>query len=189
MKSFTFAAELDPATVYAGTAAMLRVTFTNTSSAETMLVLEAAAPRDRLARPDWSRIAGPLEPRAMAPDVPRILFPVTTFDALGRNVDATPTLPVSPAPAPIPPKLLGIRVRPGGKLTHTAQWWALRIPAPAPIVTDDAGHHRYVPKTAPTGMWAGDYYVVVELPLHGLAPVERLVTTRVHVERPPPKEN
>jgi hypothetical protein len=187
MKSFTIAAELDPATVYAGTSATLRVTFTNASTAETMLVLEAAPPRDRLARPDWSRIAGPPEPRVAAPDQPRILFPVTTFDAQGRNVDATPTLPALPASTPMPAKLLGIRVRPGGKLTHAAQWWALRIPAPAPIFTDDAGH-RYVPKTAPTGMWAGDYMVVVELPLHGLAPAERLVTARVHVERPPPKE-
>ncbi|HEY8072653.1 MAG TPA: hypothetical protein VIF62_01045 [Labilithrix sp.] len=185
MKVITIDALLDPDTVFGGTSAILRLTFTNNSSAETMLVLDAMPARDRLPRLDWSRIAGPAEPKVAQSDVPRLLFPLTTLDSSGRNVDATPTLP--PQPSSTPPKLLGIRLRPGAKLVHTTQWWAMRIPAPAPIFTDDAGH-RFVPKTQPNPLWAGDYTVSVDVPIHGLTPPERLVTAKVHVERAPPKK-
>ncbi len=185
MKAIAITAEIDPDTLFGGTSGILRLTFTNGSSAETMLVLDAMPPRDRLPRPDWSRIAGPPEPKVALPDIPRLLFPLTTLDSSARNVDATPMLP--PQPSSTPPKLVGIRLRPGAKLVHTAQWWAMRIPAPAPIVTDDAGH-RFVPKTQPTPLWAGDYTVSVDVPIHGLTPPERIVTAHVHVERPPPKE-
>ena len=79
-----------------------------------------------------------------------------------------------------------MRLRPGGKLTHTFTWWALRIPAPAPITRDDAGH-RFVPKTAPVPLAMGEYGVAVELPLHGIGAPESVATTRVQVTRVDPR--
>jgi hypothetical protein len=184
MRSIAISAEVDPPTVMTGTSAIMRIAITNTAQSETMLVLDAV-PRTG-AKTDWSRIAGPPEPKVAPPDVPRIFFTMATLDGQGHNVDAIPTIPGGATPVPPAPKLIGIRMRPGGKVTYTAQWWALRIPAPYPPVKDDAGH-IYVPKTAPIPLFAGDYTVSIDVPLHGLTPPERVVTTRAHVERANPK--
>jgi hypothetical protein len=120
-------------------------------------------------------------------DRPRLFFPVTTTDARDYNVDAPPTLPASAATS-APPKAIGVRLRPGAKVTYTTSWWAFRIPAPPPIVVDDAGH-RYVTKTLPAPLWPGDYTVKIELPLHDVPAPERTVSGRVRVEpSPSPKK-
>ena len=107
---------------------------------------------------------------------------MTTTDSYERDVDAVPT--VAGTNAPSPSAVLAVHLRPGGKLTHVMSWWALRIPAPAPVVKDDAGH-RYVPKTTAILLFPGEYTITVELPLYGLGREERKVTTRMRVTRVP----
>jgi hypothetical protein len=119
-----------------------------------------------------------------ASDAPRLHFVISTLDAFGHDVDGVPTVAGTDV-VPTPASVLAVRLRPGGKLTEALSWWALRIPPPPPIVTDDAGH-RFVPKTLAVPLLSGDYTISVELPLHGLAPRERTVTTQVHVD-PAPK--
>jgi hypothetical protein len=172
--------ELDPPNVVAGSTAVLRVTLTNVAKAETLLVFDAH-PRGLGPRPDWSRLAGVPDVKGDAPDLPRLQMPITTLDANERPVDAVPVVATTAAP-PSSPRLLGVRLRPGAKLVHTTSWWALRIPAPAPIVKDDAGH-RFVPKTTALPLSPGEYVVAIDVPLHGLAPAERTVSVRAHVER------
>ncbi len=179
-KRISVAAELEPSTVVAGSTAVLRLTFTNVAPTETLVVFDAY-PRGPGPRTDWSRLAGVPDVKGDAPDVPRIQIAATTLDARERPVDAVPVVANSAAPASSP-RILGVRLKPGAKLTHTMSWWALRIPAPAPIVKDDAGH-RFVPKTTALPLPAGDYVVSIDVPLHGLAPAERTVTVRAHVER------
>lgn len=179
-KRISVSAELDPSTVVAGSTAVLRLTFTNVAPTETLLVLDAY-PRGPGPRPDWSRLAGVPDVKGDAPDVPRIQIGVTTLDTRERPVDAVPVVANSAAGASSP-RILGVRMRPGAKVTHTMSWWALRIPAPAPIVKDDAGH-RYVPKTTAIPLYPGDYIVSIDVPLHGLAPAERALSVRAHVER------
>jgi hypothetical protein len=178
-RQLTVSAEVDPPVVIAGSSATVRIALVNGSQSEMLVVLDALP---RGARTDWSRIAGPPEPRAPLADPVRPQFALTTLDAHDHNVDAVPTLPgAAPSATPVP-KLVGIRLRPGGKLTQNATWWALRIPAPYPPVTDDAGH-RFVPKTSPVSLPAGDYGVTIDVPLHGLTAPERTIMARVHVER------
>jgi hypothetical protein len=93
-----------------------------------------------------------------------------------------PTVSGSAASPPPPVTTLAVHLRPGGKLTHSTSWWALRIPAPAPVVQDDAGH-RYIPKTSALPLMAGEYSIVVDLPLFALSREERKVATRVRVVR------
>jgi hypothetical protein len=77
---------------------------------------------------------------------------------------------------------LRVRLRSRGKLTQTVSWWALRIPVPAPISRDDAGH-RYVPKTVPLPLPPAEYTIAMDLPLHGISPPESTITTRIKVEK------
>ena len=174
------ALEAEPAETTGGATVLLRLAITNVAATDTLVVLEAI-PSSAAPRPDWARIAGMPEVRGAAAGL-RVSLAVTTLDARERAVDATPMMQVSPAP----PKLLAVRLRPGSKLTHVASWWALRIPAPAPIFKDDAGH-TMVPKTLPVPLERGDYLVRVEVPLFGAPPAERTVTARVHVEDGPNK--
>lgn len=176
--------ELDPDTVVAGSTALLRLTLTNVSGSD-VLVLFDAYPRALGPRPDWSRLAGVPDVKGDPSDVPRIQIVTTTLDSRERPVDAVPVVESSALGAP-EPRVLGVRLRPRAKLKHVISWWALRIPAPAPIVKDDAGH-RYVPKTTAVPLYAGEYVVSVELPLHGVSPAERTFKVRAHVERAPKK--
>lgn len=178
MKHLSIVLAVEPPEVVAGSMALLRLSIKNTASFETTVVFEART-RPAGPRTDWSRVLGVPEPRGASSESPRLFFPMTTTDAWDRDVDALPTIPGSAAPAPAP-TTLAVHLRPGGKLTHHASWWALRIPAPAPIFQDDAGH-RYVPKTAAVALAPGAYNVVVELPLYGLAREERKVSARVRV--------
>ena len=182
LKQLSITLEPEPPEVVAGSTALLTLTIKNVSTSEATLFLEA---RPRLPGPktDWSRVVGIPEPRSTASEVPRLLFPMTTTDSYDRDVDQLPTVPGS-APPPSPPTILAVHLRPGGKLTHVTSWWALRIPAPAPIVTDDAGH-RYVPKTTAINLFPGEYTVTVELPFYGLSREERKVTARLAVTRAP----
>jgi hypothetical protein len=183
-KQLTITVTVDPAEVVAGRSANAVVTVRNASASDVDVLLEARthAPGPR---PDWSRVAGVPEQRepTAASDVPHLFLPMTTTDAAGHDVDAVPIVPGS-TPAPASGTILEVHLRPGGKLSHTAVWWALHIPAPAPIVKDDAGH-RYVPKTSALPLYPGDYNVVIELPLWGLTHEERKYSAHVHVTRPP----
>lgn len=179
LKYLSIALIVEPPEVISGNTALVTVEIKNTSSRETTILFEAKS-RMPGPRTDWSRVAGVPEPVGSNPDPPRLFFPMTTTDAWDHDVDALPTIPNSVDRTPAPPTPLAVHLRPGGKLTHHASWWAYRIPAPAPIVKDDAGH-RYVPKTSAINLSPGDYAIVVDLPLYGLGKEERKVSSRVRV--------
>lgn len=178
-KQLSVTLDAEPPEVMTGGTATLVLTVKNVSSSDVALVLEAK-PRAAGPRTDWSRVAGVPEPRPGALEIPRLLFPTVTTDLMNRDVDALPT--VSANGAQPTPTLLLVRLRPSGKLTRTASWWALRIPAPPPVVVDDAGH-RFYPKTTALNLSPGEYTVTVELPFFGLTREERKVTTRIRVTR------
>jgi hypothetical protein len=185
MKHLSFELKPDAPTVTAGGTMIVRLTITNTAGSELPLVFDALPP-SAAPRPDWSRLAGVPEPKPAAsgtiePDGYRLSVPLRTLDAHEHSVDGLPVVAGAAGATPVP-RLLRVRLRPGGKLTQTFTWWALRIPAPGPITRDDAGH-RFVPKTAPLPLPAGEYVVNAELPLHGIAPPESIVSTRVRVEK------
>jgi hypothetical protein len=181
MKNLAMTVTAQPSEVVSGSTALLEITLRNTSSSEITVYLEARG-RPPGPRTDWSRVAGVPEPPPTAPDVPRLFFSVATTDGRDHDVDAVPTVAGTGVFAS--PTYLGIHLRPGAKLVRAVSWWALSIPAPAPIVKDDAGH-RYVPKTTAYPLYPGDYTIVVDVPLAALSREERKITTRVHVIRPP----
>lgn len=183
MKVLTFDLKPDATEVIGGTQVVMRLTITNGGSAETAVVFDSM-PLGAGPRPDWSRLAGVPEPKPVGsgvapPEGHRLIVAVRTLDGHERTVDG---LPITPSPSLNATRFLRVRLKPGGKLTHTFTWWALRIPTPAPITRDDAGH-RFVPKTAPVPLPAGEYVIAVELPLHGIGAPESVVTTRVQVTR------
>jgi hypothetical protein len=179
-KTLALSATIDPPTVLAGGAAVVRVTIANVASTETLVVLDLQA-RPPGPRTDWSRIAGVAQAPPGMPETPRLLFVKSTLDAHDKSVDAVPTIPGTGA-TPAPAKVIGVRLAPGARVTHTSQWWAMRIPAPYPPVTDDAGH-RFVPKTQPVPLAPGEYTVTIDVPLHDVAPAARVVSVHPKVER------
>jgi hypothetical protein len=186
MKDFgrrlTLRLDIEPETVITGSMAVLRLTITNVASSETLVAFDAY-PKGQSPRPDWSRLAGVPDVKGDQPDLPRLQLVVSTADTHDHSVDAVPLVTKTDSLAPSSgPRILGVRLRPGAKLTSAASWHALRIPAPAPIFKDDAGH-RFVPKTTAVSLYPGEYVIAVDVPLHGLAPAERTVTARVHVEK------
>lgn len=182
LKDLSITLTPEPSEVVGGGMALLNLAIKNVGSSEVTLYLEARA-RPAGPRTDWSRVAGVPEPHPIASEVPRLLFPLTTTDSRDHDVDAVPTIAGS-TPVPPPPTLLAVHLRPGGKVTRAIAWWALRIPAPAKPVTNDAGH-RYVPKTTAISLVPGEYNVTVELPFHGLSREERTIATRMRVARIP----
>ena len=182
LKQLSIDIAAEPAEVVAGGTSLLTITIKNTSSSEATLLFEAR-PRPPGPRTDWSRVVGIPEPHPNASEAPKLHFLMTTTDGGNRDVDQLPIVAGTALPPP-PPTILAVHLRPGGKLTHVSSWWALRIPAPAPVVTDDAGH-RYIPKTTAINLYPGEYTVTVELPLYGLSREERKVTTRMKVTRTP----
>ena len=182
LKQLAITLEPEVAEVVGGGTSLLKLTIKNTSQSEAVLLFEAR-PRPPGPRPDWSRVVGIPEPHPNAAETPRLHFPMTTTDGYNRDVDQVPVVAGTAVPPP-PPPLLAVRLRPGGKLTHVSSWWALRIPAPAPVVTNDAGH-RYVPKTTAVNLFPGEYTVTMELPFFGLSREERKVTARMKVTRTP----
>ena len=185
MKHLTFELVPDAPVIAAGGTTVLRLTIANTSTSEVPVLLQAQPPSSG-SRPDWSRLAGVPEPRpavsgvAVPPEIYRLVMPVRTLDANEHVVDG---LPITPGGATPLFRSLRVRLRPGGKLTQTFTWWAMRIPAPGPITRDDAGH-RFVPKTAPVPLAPGQYVINVELPLGGIVPPESTVSVRVQVDKP-----
>ncbi len=177
MKQLTVELTADQPTVVTGGTVLMRLAITNRGASESEIVF-SAQPTSATARPDWTRLAGVPELRPGAADAYRIIMPVRTVDGRERTVDGLPTTPQVPAAA----RLLRVRLKPGGKLTHTFPWWALRIPAPMPIYYDDAGH-RFVPKTAPLPLPPGEYGIAVDLPLLGVSPAESIAATRILVEK------
>ncbi len=177
LKQLTITLEAEPPEVVAGSTSLLVLTVKNTSSSEATLFLEARS-RNAGPRTDWSRVVGIPEPHPTASEVPRLLFPATTTDAQGHDVDSLPTVATNVAP-PVP-TLLAVRLRPGAKLVRNASWWALRIPAPPPVVKDDAGH-RFYPKTTALPLTSGEYGITLEMPFAGLGREERKISTRVKV--------
>lgn len=185
MKHLTFELKADAPVIAAGGTTVLRLTIANSSASEVPLMLQAQ-PVSAGSRPDWSRLAGVPEPKPAAsgvipPEIYRLAMPVRTLDANEHVVDGLPlTTPSGALPVL---RSLRVRVRPGGKLTQTFTWWAMRIPTPGPITRDDAGH-RFVPKTAPVPLTAGQYVINLELPLGGIVPPESTVSLRVRVDKP-----
>ncbi|AKU93735.1 hypothetical protein AKJ09_00399 [Labilithrix luteola] len=177
LKNLSLTMTVEPE-VIAGSATRITVTITNTAPVETTVLLEAK-PRSWSPRPDWTRVSGIPEAIATGESTPRLLFPSSTTDSFDRDVDAVP-LVANTIDKNATSSVLAVHLRPGGKLTHDMQWFAYRIPAPAPIVKDDAGH-RYVPKTSAQNLPAGEYSVNVDLPLYGLSKEERKLTTRIRV--------
>ncbi len=170
----------EPPETTGGATSLLRLSLTNTATTDTLVVLEAV-PSSSAPKADWTRIAGMPEVRPGSTTGLLVPLAVTTL-LRDRVVDATPMTPGTGTTAP---RHLGVRLRPGAKLTHVQSWWALRIPAPYPQFKDDAGH-VITPKTLPIPLERGDYVVRMEVPLFGVPTAERTVTTRVHVEAAPP---
>jgi hypothetical protein len=171
--------QADSADVVPGGVVNLRVAITNTNARAQTIVLESHPPY-ALGRPDWSLLAGTRPPEGPAVDAYKVFFAVRTVDARELPTDR---LPLVPPASPPPVRLLRIRVAPSASLTETLPWWALGIPAPYPPFKDDAGH-RHVPQTSPKPLSPGEYGVRVEVPIFGLAPNERMVTTTVVVRAP-----
>jgi hypothetical protein len=180
LKKLAITTALESAEVFAGGSTTVTVTIQNTSSEPVLVVLEARS-RPAGPRPDWSRVAGVPSARLDLATSPKLFFAITTTDSHDREVDALPTIG-TPTAAPTP---IGTLLKPGGKLTHSASWWALGIPAPAPMFQDDAGH-RYYPKTTAIPLYPGEYNVVVDVPIYGLSREERKFATRVRVRKAPP---
>lgn len=170
----------EPPETTGGATSLLRLSLTNIATTDTLVVLEGV-PSSTVPKADWTRIAGMPEVRGGSPTGLLVPLAVTTLSR-DRVVDATPMTPGTGTAAP---RLLGVRLKPGAKLTHVQSWWALRIPAPYPQFKDDAGH-VITPKTLPVPLERGDYVVRVEVPLLGVPAAERTITTRVHVEPAPP---
>ena len=178
MKQVVIELKPDVAAITAGATVLVRLTLTNRGATEADLVF-AALPASATTRPDWTRLAGVPELRPSAADAHHLIMPVRTLDAHERSVDGLPTTVQA---TPTTARLLRVRLKPGGKLTHTFPWWALRIPAPMPIFYDDAGH-RFVPKTAPVPLPPGEYGIAIDLPLHGVTPAESIASCRMQVEK------
>ena len=176
---------VEPKSVIAGVGATVRLAITNVASTETLLLLDTFT-RVPTPRPDWTRLVGVPDVKGPSEQA-KLHFPMMTLDANNRPIDAMPTVTGQGTPSPTS-RVLGIRVRPGGKVTQVLQWWAVRIPPPAPVYTDDAGH-RYYPKTFAVPLGEGDYAISVDVPLHGVIPQERTVVTRVHVDPAPKKKD
>ena len=191
MKEVAIELTPDRPSIVAGSTMLMRLAIVNRGKTEASMVF-VAQPAAATARPDWTRLAGVPELRPGSPDSPRILLFMRTLDKGDRSVDGLPTTPQATGASA---KLLLVRLRAGARLTHALPWWALRIPPPMPIFYDDAGH-RFVPKTAPVPLPAGEYGVAVNLPLYGVSPAESTATARVIVEKvekndgsaPPPFE-
>lgn len=177
MKQLVVELKPDVPAIVGGGTVLLRLTITNRGASEAELVF-ATQPASATARPDWTRLAGVPELQPTPADGYRLVMPLRTLDAHERSVDGLPTTPQVPASV----RLLRVRLRPGARLSHTFAWWALRIPAPMPIFYDDAGH-RFVPKTAPLPLTAGEYGIAVDLPLYGVTPAESIAATRIQVDK------
>ena len=185
MKTLAIGVVLEPPEVTAGASGSFALSIRNTGPSEVLVVLEAR-PRPIGPRLDWTRVVGIPGERVPTSDTPRLFFSLTTSDSANHDVDAMPVLSGS-TPAPGALTLLGVHLRPGGKLTHTSSWWALRIPAPAPMYQDDAGH-RYYPKTAAVPLLPGEYTATMEVPLYGVTREERRFGARVKVVPAPLKD-
>lgn len=186
MKHLSFALEPDTQAVMSAGMTNFRLTITNGAPFEVPLLLDARPPGAG-PRPDWARLAGVPEPKAGSAgaalsDSYRLGLVLRTLDSRDRCVDGLPTTAGPTAAAPVT-RSLRVRLGPGAKLTQSFTWWALRIPPPGPITRDDAGH-RFVPKTTPVPLPAGEYGVAVDLPLHGISPPESTFSTRIRVEAP-----
>ncbi|MFO0741031.1 MAG: hypothetical protein U0270_34350 [Labilithrix sp.] len=176
MKQLEIAVAPEATETYAGGTVIITLTIRNTSPNEAQVWLESRS-RSTGARTDWSRVVGVPEPHAGVNEVPKLWFPVTTTDQWDRDVDGVPTTGTGAAPVPTP---LLVRVPPGKKLVRKIEWFALRIPAPAPMFQDDAGH-RFYPKTLALPLTQGEYGVAIDLPFFALSKEERKQTLRLKV--------
>jgi len=174
--------------VVSGSSGLINITFKNTANHEVLIAFESK-PRLPGPRTDWSRVIGIPEPKPTADaSKPKLFFTTTTTDQWDHAVDSLPTVNESSAagaqPILPPASVLGVYLRPGGKLTQNVTWWALRIPAPAPVFSDDAGH-RFYPKTAAFPLLPADYNIVLDLPLAALTKEERKIALKVKVVKAP----
>lgn len=176
MKQLEIAITPEASETYGGGTILLTLTIKNKSPSEAEVWLESRS-RSTGARTDWSRVVGVPEPHAGVHDVPKLWFSITTTDQWDRDVDGVPTVGTGAPPTPTP---ILIRLPPGKKLVRKIEWFALRIPAPAPMFQDDAGH-RFYPKTIAHPLTRGEYGVAVDVPLFALSKEERKQTLRLKV--------
>lgn len=176
MKQLEIAVAPEQPEVYAGGTILITLTIKNRSPTEANVWLESRS-RATGARTDWARVVGVPEPHAGTNEVSKLWFPITTTDQWDRDVDGVPTTGTGTAPTPTP---VLVRVPPGKKLIRKIEWFALRIPAPAPMFQDDAGH-RFYPKTLALPLSAGEYGVAIDLPFFALSKEERKQTLRLKV--------
>lgn len=176
MKALEITVAPESTEVYTGGTNLITVTIKNASPGEAQVWLESRS-RATGARTDWTRVVGVPEPHAGTNEVSKLWFPLTTTDPWDRDVDGVPTTGSGAAPTPVP---LLIRLPPGKKLVRKIEWFALRIPAPAPMFQDDAGH-RFYPKTLALPLPAGEYGVAIDLPFFALSKEERKQTLRLKV--------
>lgn len=176
MKQLEITVASEQPEIYAGGTVIISLSIKNISTSEAQVWLES---RSRMtgARTDWSRVVGVPVPHEGVNEVSKLWFPITTTDQWDRDVDGVPTTGTGAAPTPSP---LLIRLPPGRKLVRKIEWFALRIPAPAPMFQDDAGH-RFYPKTLAYPLTQGDYGVAIDLPIFGLSKEERKQTLRLKV--------
>jgi hypothetical protein len=176
MKQLEITVAPEASEVYAGGTIHITVTIKNISPTEAQVWLESRS-RSTGARTDWSRVVGVPEPHAGVNEVPKLWFPMTTTDQWDRDVDGVPTTGTGAAPTPAP---LLVRLPPGKKLMRKIEWFALRIPPPAPMYQDDAGH-RFYPKTLALPLPTGEYGVAIDLPFFALSKEERKQALRLKV--------
>ena len=167
----------DPPEIQPAGTLLLRLAVTNVARSELLVPFEIASVGS-LARPDWSRFVGGPEIRGDPAAAVRLAFPVVTLDAHERPVDGLPML--APRASPAPSRIIAVRLPPGAAMTHAVSWWAMRIPTPAQKYHDDAGH-LIVPQTYPVPLAPGEYTARLDVPVLGLAPAERSVSTNVRV--------
>lgn len=105
-----------------------------------------------------------------------IPFFVHTLDARKREVDKLRVL----LPAGERPRLFRVWLPPGGTLFRQVDWVALRLPAPPPPIELDGGR-RITLKTTPRPLAPGEYVLRVAVPLFGLPPEDRIVSTTIRV--------
>jgi hypothetical protein len=176
MKQLEITVAPETTEVYAGGTILITLTIKNISPNEAQVWLESRS-RSTGARTDWSRVVGVPEPHAGVNEVPKLWFSMTTTDQWDRDVDGVPTTGSGAAPMPTP---LLVRLPPGKKLLRKIEWFALRIPPPAPMYQDDAGH-RFYPKTLALPLPTGEYGVAIDLPFFALSKEERKQTLRLKV--------
>lgn len=156
----------------------LKVEVRNPTTMALPLAFEAL-PKGAAERFDTTLISGIVLDAGARGDL-AIPFFVHTLDARRREVDKLRVL----LPAGERPRLFRVWLPPGGTLFRQVDWVALRLPAPPPPIELDGGR-RITLKTTPRPLPPGEYVLKVAIPLFGLPPEDRIVSTTIKVGEEP----